>query len=75
LLILKLKFTNYLKIINILRFIMTKNNSNSTNVTISFNKESLELLNKLCELEHRKRCNQIIHMMQYYIKKNNIKIK
>ena len=54
---------------------MSKINSNSTNVTMSFNKENLDLLNKLCELEHRKRCNQIIHMMQYYIEKNNIEIK
>jgi len=54
---------------------MSKNNSKSTNVTLSFNKENLELLNKLCELEHRKRCNQIIHMMQFYIEKNSIEIK
>ena len=53
---------------------MKKGNSNSTNVTISLNKENLNLLNKLCELEHRKRCNQIIHMMEFYIEKNNLKI-
>ncbi len=54
---------------------MIKNNCNSTNVTISLNKENLELLNKLCELEHRKRCNQIIHMMEFYIEKNKIDLK
>jgi len=48
--------------------------SNSSNITISFNKQSLEKLNKLCKIEHRKRGNQIIHMMEYYIQKNNINI-
>ena len=54
---------------------MRKTNSSSTNVTISINKDNLKLLNTLCELEHRKRCNQIIHMMEFYIEKNNLKIK
>jgi len=53
---------------------MKKENSNSTNITISLNKNNLELLTKLCELEHRKRCNQIIHMMNFYIEKNNLDI-
>jgi len=53
---------------------MQKQNSNSTNVTISLNKENLKILNELCKLEHRKRCNQIIHMMEFYIEKNNLKI-
>ena len=53
---------------------MKKQTNNRTNITISFNKEKLEMLNKLCELEHRKRCNQIIHMMEYYIKKNDLKL-
>jgi len=54
---------------------MYKVSKNSTNVTISLNKENLKILNKLCELEHRKRCNQIIHMMKFYIENNNIEIK
>ena len=53
---------------------MRKKNSTSTNVTISFSPEILETLNKLCELEHRKRCNQIIHMMEFYIQQKNIQI-
>ena len=54
---------------------MAKENKNSTNVTISLNREKLDVLNKLCDLEHRKRCNQIIHMMEFYIEKNNLDIK
>lgn len=54
---------------------MTKENRNSSNVTISLSKENLKTLNDLCEAEHRKRCNQIIHMMKFYIEKNNLKIK
>jgi len=53
---------------------MTKKSKNRTNITLSFNKENLEILKKLCELEHRKRCNQIIHMMEYYIENNNLKL-
>lgn len=54
---------------------MKNENRKSTNVTISLSKENLELLNKVCELEHRKRCNQIIHMMKFYIENNNIDLK
>ena len=53
---------------------MREKNTTSMNVTISLNKDHLETLNKLCELEHRKRCNQIIHMMRFYIEQKSIKI-
>ena len=52
---------------------MIKQNNNYTNITISLNNENLKLLNELCKKEHRKRCNQIIHMMEFYIEKNNLK--
>jgi len=54
---------------------MKNENNSSANITISLNKEKLHILNKLCELEHRKRCNQIIHMMEFYIDKNNLDVK
>ena len=53
---------------------MKKKNSNTTNITLSLNNDYLNLLNQLCELENRKRGNQIIRIMKYYIKKNNLKI-
>jgi len=53
---------------------MQVRSGNSKNVTISLDNENLNLLNKLCKIEHRKRNNQIIHMMKFYIQKNNIKI-
>ena len=53
---------------------MKKQNNSTTNITISLKKENFDKLNKLCELEHRNRCNQIIHMMNFYIDKNELDI-
>jgi len=53
---------------------MQVSNGNSKNVTISLDSENLKILNKLCKIEHRKRNNQIIHMMNFYIKRNDLKI-
>jgi len=53
---------------------MIKKKNNYTNITISLPRENLKLLNKLCTKEHRKRGNQIIHMMEFYIEKNNLKL-
>lgn len=38
------------------------------NVTISLSKENKKTLDELASNENRKRSNQIIHMMEFYIK-------
>lgn len=45
---------------------------NMPRVSISMTKKQLEKLDKIKEKEHRKRSEQIVHMMEFYLDHNSI---